>query len=235
MGKVITSVKNCIENICKRISTTLVENGEDPKSFQLQIMGYRNYNAPPDKILEYSGWSSDGTRLRDFLDNLEAKWGMHNEAIEIGFQHIMHNINNKDDEVSSVILIGDRAPNTREEVCTKRKKGDKFLGFGDCYDWDKHPLYNTPMYYEDQLAFFISNGIKIDAFYLDKQAKDSFELITKKTKGSCHYLDVRDVNKSTQTLIDLVCEKVLIAAGTDSQVNGTKLLKVYKKKFGHTK
>ena len=229
MGSLIAQLKNCIEEVCKRISITLKDNNKDPKSFRLQIMGYRNYNAPRDKILEYSGWSSDGTRLREFLANLKANWGVNNEAIEIGFQHIIDcEKESKNDQVSNVILIGDRPPNSKEEVLSKRTKNNVNNGyFNERYDWDTDPLYEKPVFCEEQLEFFQSKGIKIHTVYLEKQAKESFESIAKKTGGLCDYLDVSDVRKSSQMLTDLVCEEVLMVA----QVDGSKLVRSYRNKI----
>ena len=228
MGPLITTAKTCVVNMCQRISSILEENGRDARSFQLKIVGYRNYDAPSSDIVKYSGWSSDAQKLKTFLDNLVASYGWGREAVEIGFQHIIHTIKDQKDEVSDIILIGDAAPNTKEDVIRKRKKREK--------EWNEDDFYKTQCYYQDQLDFFKEKKIAIHTFYLklekakqkEKETKKAFETIANKTGGSCASLDMKNEEASSNTLTDIVCVRVLHAAGGDV------LVQEYTSKFVHT-
>ena len=141
MAPLLQAAKFGVHTMFERVSSILKANNRDPKSFSLQFIVYRNYNAPPDELLEYSGWSNDPNDLKKFLDGVKASYGWGNEAIEIAFEHVNCLINEKGDNISQIILIGDAPPNTREQVKFKREKASLMHGQDKKY-WKKTKFEN---------------------------------------------------------------------------------------------
>ena len=46
----------------EQVGEILMDNHKDAKSFQIQFMAYRSYNAPINLLLEVSGWSNNSTQ-----------------------------------------------------------------------------------------------------------------------------------------------------------------------------
>ena len=217
MGDLLHKTKTSISAMINRISLILQENNMDPKSFELQFVAYRNYNAPWEKLLEYSGWSSDANELIKFISGIKANYGMGNEAIEIAFNYINELINKEKDDISQIILIGDRAPNTKEDVQHKRAKREEKY-------WQTTKFSNAT-YWEDELKNITKHQVPVHAFYLDEKAKACFSQIAKRTNGKCGKLDINS-NRGGQALTDLVSKQVLLSSGGDD------LVRAYDKKFG---
>ena len=118
MGHLIDKTKKTIEKMFERIAAVLNENNVKDKSFQIKIAVYRNYNSSEDKIFQGSTWESKPQNLFKFLKSIDVEDGWDNEAIEIGLFHA-----NREHHLSQIILIGDAAPNSKEEVKFKRSNG----------------------------------------------------------------------------------------------------------------
>lgn len=115
------------------------------------------------------------------------------------------------------------APNTREETDNKRR--------GE--DWSGTP-YETPTYFEDELEKIISNGIKVNGFYLDSffsSAQSSFEDIAARTSGKSAQLLIDDERGADQ-LIDLLSEIMMRAVSKGDVSKGDELVQVYREMFG---
>ncbi len=80
----------------------------------IQIAVYRNYNAPLNMLLQYSGWNTKPLDLKNFMNNVKADYGLGEEAIECGLLFANEEADQPKDEIplSQVFLIGDAAPNT---------------------------------------------------------------------------------------------------------------------------
>ena len=210
MGSLLLKAKHTTSEMFVRISSILESHFMDPKSFELQFIAYRNYNAPPEKLLEYSGWCSDATQLTQFLNGIDASYGWGNEAIEIAFNHVNYLMDEKNDDISQIILIGDAGPNTRNDVKTKRTR----RGENECWKTSK---FSNATYWEDELNGIIDKKIKINAFYLKPSAQAPFEEIGKRAGGICDCLDI-DSKQGAETLTHLVSRSVLAASGGDDLV-----------------
>ena len=148
MGDVIGGCKNTIERMitraCRIINEVRLKKGltdADAPSFQVQFVAYRNYNAPApgrdmNPILEVSKWDSRHEVLAQFLGPIEADYGMGNEAIELGFQHVNKELAKEAADIDKgldpprikqVILVGDVPPNTPQEVVARRlRRGEEY-------------------------------------------------------------------------------------------------------------
>jgi len=214
MSGLITQGKNTVQEMFKRISYILTQNNMDPKCFQLQFVAYRNYNAPESELLRASGWCDDPIELNKFLFNIQASYGIGtNEAVEIALSYM-----NQDPNVSEIIIIGDACANTKDEVKTKRQ-GEQG---GEQY-WAK-TKFNTPVYFEEEIALLKHKNIKVNAFYLADYAKNDFNKMASLTGGIFEYLDINSP-KGAELLTGLVSKRVLNATG------GDKLVKAYEQKF----
>lgn len=82
-------------------------------------MLYRNYNSNAEQILESTAFQNTAEHLKNFLQKVSPSGGWGNEAIQI----FMQAVNKSPYKIDQVILIGDAAANTIEEV--KIKRGEK--------------------------------------------------------------------------------------------------------------
>jgi len=116
MSQILNATKDAVGEMFSRAGEIIEEHlGKGSDKFEMQFAVYRNYSSGPAKLLESSPWKSNPEDLRDFLKTATASGGQGNEAIEIGFWHA-----NQQADVKRVILIGDAAGNTDEDVKTKR-------------------------------------------------------------------------------------------------------------------
>jgi hypothetical protein len=197
MDHLINKTKKTIEKMFERITHVLEENNIRDKSFQIKIAIYRNYNSPEDKIYQGSTWESKPQNLVQFLKMIDVEGGLINEAIEIGLFHA-----NRETDLSQVILIGDAAPNTIEEVKSKRNNGT----YADV--WKNSIVYQEPTFYMDELQILKSKNIIVHAFYVDKRAQTSFEGIANETNGTSKYLNIKS-NRGSDDLMNLVNVEIL--------------------------
>jgi len=199
MSHLLQATKNTIGEMFSRISEILKLNGKDEGCFCLQLIAYRNYNAPAEELLIHSSFSSDSTVLRDFLQKVYAGYGWGNEAIEVAFAHVA-----EQEDVTSVILIGDAAANEKADVPFK-KSNDKGLPY-----WQA-TQYSQDIYYEDELQKLIQKNIRVHTFYLADRAKTCFSKIAKISNGVCEMLDISQPKNGAESLIGVISEQVLAA------------------------
>ena len=222
MSHLIQNAKNTVEEMFRRISSILESKDIDPQCFQIQFIAYRNYDAPPSELLRFSGWYSDATKLRTFLDQIKANYGWGtNEAVEVALQHVRLMIENNGDDVTELILIGDAGCNTKDEVNTKRERRKD--------EWNESKSFKNATFFLNEVQFFQSEGIKIHTCALAMYAQKDFETIAKQTGGVYQVLSIDDTSKSGEKLTDLVAQHVLNAKG------GKELVTLYKQKFMHVK
>jgi len=212
MGSLLGKTKQKIREMFKRIRGILKENGHDPNSFEIQMVAYRNYNAPASDLLLYSGWQNDPSSLDKWLSTVNPAYGWRNEAVEVSLQFV-----HEDQNVNEVIVIGDAAPNTKQETDYKRKNGNQ--------QW-KGGAFETAVYFDDQLQKIKDRGLKINSFYLREGAKQSFQNMANVTGGNCEKLDIDSANGAEQ-LTGLISKAVLKVCGGDA------LVQAYDAKFTH--
>ncbi len=126
---------------------------------------------------------------------------------------------NQEEKLSQIILIGDAAPNTKEEVKAKR---DKFA-----YIWNGS-RFNPPTFYLNELASLKDKKIPVHGFYVAENAKKSFQEIAAFTDGKSEKLDINS-QQGSEILTNLVNIEVLRNIGGTQR--GNDLVNAYKTKF----
>lgn len=216
MSDLFEDTKNCINSVFKRTKEMLTEKKIN-KNFYINIGLYRNYSSGKNQIYESSGWCCDVKEIEIFLINQGVSGGQGNEAIEVALHNLNLHLNSSDLNIQNAILIGDAAPNTKEEVKKNKKPMLKdFVGTN----------YEKDLYYEFELEKIINSKVKIDTYYLDNRAKESFGEIANKTNGKCEFLDIKDP-KSKEILTGIFSTTVL------KEIGGEELVKDYFKKYSY--
>lgn len=99
MGPFIQLAKGAVKQLFQNMNKIVTESDANTE-ISVKYMLYRNYNAPPDKLLVESYWevlSDNPSRLFNFMDSgsCKAEYGIDEEAVEVGFARIVE----EDDEV----------------------------------------------------------------------------------------------------------------------------------------
>jgi hypothetical protein len=215
MSACLRNAKQSVSKMFERAYDILQSEGV-AGAFEMQFAAYRNYNAPPEQLLQYSPWSSRPNDLQQFLDTVSPCYGMGNEAIEIALWHV--NQQHAIDPVGQVVIIGDMPPNTPEEVLHKRQERS-WVGTN----------FDVPTDFVVELAELVRNEIKVHAFYVDSDARAAFELMSQQSGGEPNYLDV-DSPQAGEELTDLVTRHILAQQGGESK--GAILVAAYDAKYG---
>ena len=126
---------------------------------------------------------------------------------------------NQEEKISQIILIGDAAPNTKEEVIAKRNKF--------AYIWNTS-RFNPPTFYLNELAELKTKNIPVHGFYVAENAKKSFQEMASFTNGKSEKLDINSPQGS-EILTNLVNIEVLRNIGGSQR--GNDLVNAYKTKF----
>lgn len=230
MTSMIELTKDCIKKMFQNMNKIAVEeNFVDEISVQFMI--YRNYNAPPESLLEETAWevlSDNPSRLYTFMDTVEAEYGWGSEAIEVGLARVVEQITKENKRIGQIVLIGDREANDRDEVVEKRKKRE--------HDWLSSGRYAEPVFYDDEIQKLKDLNVKVNCFYLTthieeekekcftEQTKSCFEEISNCTGGVCQELKI-DASDASDKLTHVVSVSTLRAAGGDD------LASAYRKAF----
>ncbi|KAK3241914.1 hypothetical protein CYMTET_48360 [Cymbomonas tetramitiformis] len=177
-------------------------------TFEMQFAAFRNYNAPPGKLLEASPWESSPEGLSSFIAKVDAGYGWGNEAIEIGLQHA--NREHRRQPITQVILIGDACPNTSDEVHWKRE--------GSRTEWSGIEDYCVPTHWMEEASLLTAQGVPIHAFHVDEVAEEAFQAIAESTGG-------RNGPLSISSLTDVVTKQIL------ENIGGEQLVQAYDATF----
>jgi len=210
-------VKMQVGDLFKRIATVLDQQNVT-KGFEMQVAGYRNYNAPAELLLEHSPWSARPEDLLPHLKQLEVSFGWQDEAIEAAFIHL--ETETKLVPVTQVILIGDRGAQTAEEVRQKREIGHSADGKTSAQYWEDARLPWMPeglgvaTSAEDVIQRMRTNMmfVPVHAYYVDRKAQSSFESIATMTDGTSGFLDINQEG-AAENLVGLVCTQILETLG----------------------
>ena len=93
MGPFLQLAKGAVKQLFQNLNKIVTESGSNME-LSIQYMVYRNYNAPPEKLLVESHWevlSDNPSRLFNFMDSglFNAEYGIDEEAVEVGFARIV--------------------------------------------------------------------------------------------------------------------------------------------------
>ena len=223
MSAVLTKAKNTVKTMFTE-ALQVLEKNNITSAFEMQFAVYRNYNAPDPELLQYSGWEHDPTNLFQFMDTVQANYGLGNEAVEVGFWHANNELAAfKRDERLQVILIGDVPPNNEMEVSTRREDNNG----GESY-WSG-TRFRLKTHYSRELARLKNAGVTVHAFYVHDCARTAFESIAREGGGECKELDI-NTGTGAETLTGLVTERI-IDATAGGGAEGQRLIADYRQMF----
>lgn len=97
----------------------------------LQFAVYRNYSSPVNLLMQHSAWESDPKSLRKFMEGISVSGGINEEAVEIGLQHALVEVeagNENSIPLRQVFLIGDAPANPTNTVLNRRGGQNKWVG-----------------------------------------------------------------------------------------------------------
>eukprot|EP01090_Pellita_catalonica_P021864 TRINITY_DN8299_c0_g1_i1.p1 TRINITY_DN8299_c0_g1~~TRINITY_DN8299_c0_g1_i1.p1 ORF type:complete len:571 (-),score=129.57 TRINITY_DN8299_c0_g1_i1:14-1606(-) len=197
------AIMDMVNNVRQTVAEFNSKQSEQINSdFELQFVLYRNYNSAPADILVVGPWDSDPVTLHQFLSPKTVSGGNGNEALEVALHHAVQ-VSESKHGLSQVVLIGDAPPNTKEEVA--RKRGNK---------WDSEPGFETPLYWEDEVAKLKEKECKVMAFYVKKnKAVKAFKDIVVAAGGveeNAQFLDVnRDAKNASALLANTISKEIL--------------------------
>jgi len=228
-GILLECGKKTIWHVFKRAKEVLLEEGANPDCFEFQIVFYRNYGSGKDKILEASNWVKKPDDLKTFMDKKQTSGGQGNEAIEIGLWHA--NRQHDNNPITQIMIIGDSAPNTEDDVMNKRESycaglivGHLTGNKGEAY-W-ANTVYNKPTFYRKELAELKAKNVKIYSYHVidENSVKTCFQEIATEPK-KCQFLDVNNAAKGANDLLDTLARVIL------NDIVGEKFEAKYLQKF----
>mmetsp|Transcript_16855 Transcript_16855/g.23104 ORF Transcript_16855/g.23104 Transcript_16855/m.23104 type:complete len:1104 (+) Transcript_16855:4065-7376(+) len=216
MGPFIQLAKGAVKQLFQNMNKIVIENNAKTEIY-VKYMLYRNYNAPPDKLLVESSWevlSDNPSRLFNFMDSslCKAEYGIAEEAVEVGFARIVE----EDDEehIDQVVLIGDVPANPVSQIESRRSSYK--------INW-RSTRFEQPVNYIDEMNKLKTKDISVSTFYLTDYARVNFEEIAEFTGGACFHLNVKDADAATN-LTNVVAQRALKAGGEE-------LVSAYRKTF----
>ena len=202
MKPVFDAVRETLDQLLRGIGLILEMQGIE-RGFEINIVGYRNYDKDADHLITISGWkdSSDSDKLKDFLENIHIGSGDSThfklrdgeEAIEVALAYANEEF--KKDSRSAVMITGDAPPHPKNKVKKMReeikgeaywKKERSFMRY--CTDFEaevqKLKSANIPVH---------TNALhKINAL---KEPYNDFRKIAKDTGGKYTLLDFNTSEK----------------------------------------
>eukprot|EP01041_Mallomonas_annulata_P002329 gene2329-4529_t len=217
MSQLLQKCKNTVQTMFERLETVLQAKNRKA-NIEMQYVMYRNYSSGTDKLLEFSSWESDPMNLRMFMDSIGVSGGQGNEAIEVALHHAC--VEDDNQKIHQIILIGDRPPNTDEEIIEKRS----FCG----EEYWSRTKFATPTNARSEVIKIRNKNIPVHAFYVKQYAQIFFEKISSATGGRCEELQIHS-DRGSEQLIDLMSEEVLRTVGGKELVD--EYQKMYKKGF----
>ncbi len=212
MGGLIKMAKLKVKEVFIRTLESLREKKLNLDIFQIRFVAYRSCYSK-ENIYQESPWTNTSAVLQSFMNGVKASGGCGPEDLQVALQMV-------DDSVQSVILIGDAPPTPVSKVLGRRARYH-----GEHY-WSG-TKFATPTDYIKESNRLKGLGIKVNTFYLEDRAKDTFEEIAKITDGVSYKLDVNS-SSGADELLSCVTQLVLEKVGDE---NGIDLLSGYKAKY----
>jgi hypothetical protein len=227
MESMIQLTKHAVKTMFQNMNKILKEQNFSAE-ISVQFMVYRNYNAPPESLLEESAWevlSDNPSRLYSFMDTVDPSYGWGSEAVEVGLARVVEQITKEKKQIGQIILIGDREANDRDKVLEKRNESK--------HDWLSSGRFAELVFYKDEIQKLKDLNVRVNCFYLTEsflthanteKAKSCFEEISNCTGGVCQELKI-DAPDASDKLTHVVSVSTLRAAGGDG------LASAYRKAF----
>jgi len=212
MGSCLTQCKILIQKTIPKLVSFLNKNGIDSESFEIQVIAYRNYNAPAEKILEYCPFTSNQNDLTNFIDSLKPGHGWGPEAVEVAFKQL----NYQGTKPNIIMLMADAPAQSKQDIIGKRKH--KQHSKGERYWSQARSGFFTHLDWKEELDIFMKENkdTNIFSFYLPNPkegnnfAKKNFDEIAKIGNGKSMYLNVNNQKQSVDTLQGALSETLLL-------------------------
>ena len=226
MRNLLESGKKTINRVFRRAKEVLIDEGANPNCFEFQIAFYRNYGSGKDKILEASNWVKKPDDLQTFMNQNKTSGGQGNEAIEIGLWHCNKEHDTK--PITQIMIIGDAAPNTEENIRRNRENYGCYNIFNSNKgeDYWKDTQYHTPTYFKKELTELMAKNVKTYPFYVsdNNDLKNAFQELA--SNGiTCKFLDVNNAANGAEDLVDTLAKVIL------NDIGGEKFQRKYDQKF----
>jgi len=208
MSGVITKSKHTVKTMFERMHSVIEAKG-GTATLEIQFACYRNYDCSLEMLLQVSPWETNPDNLRKFMDSISAYGGTHwEEAIEIALFHAVSEHDAR--PIDQVILIGDAAPNTREQVAAGRARAPYLV----------QSRFKVPTFYTEQLAELRKRGIPVHAYFVYPSARESFRGISSLAApgGRSEELLINSPQGHEQ-LTNLIAEEILRKVGGDELVS----------------
>lgn len=217
MSLLLAKAKNTINEMFTRAYDVIDEKAPGAV-FDVQMVVYRNYNCNADSLLQSTAFESSPEALRTFLSTVSAAGGCGREALEIAFHHV-NDVISAGTRVSQVVMLGDRGPNSKQEVERNRR-----ANHGEQY-WAT-TKYATQTHFQAEVVKLKAQSVPIHCFYVVKggDAETDFQTISSQTGGESDFLDVNASDGAAQ-LTHVVTKRIL------GSVGGQELVKAYEDKY----
>lgn len=205
MHRTLHAVKVKVVDMFTEVLATL-QAAEVPGRFELMVGVYRSYNSyhpSLDKLFLHSSWTAEPDVIQDFLSDpkcnaMEGDMIDGFEAIEVALQFV-NDHRELCDNTTQVILIGDMPPcKTLDDVRAKRKR-NAFL---------ESSKYSQETWWEAECEKLAARQIPVQAFYVNRFARNGFSKIAEATGGVAKELDMRS-ESGADILKSFVCESLL--------------------------
>jgi hypothetical protein len=224
MSHLLQKAKATVSQTFDRASKVLSNQGIK-SGFQLQFAVYRNYNSPPDELLQCSTWESSPQGIDTFMKTIDVAGGWGNEAIEIGLWHANQELDQHPDDKFEVIIIGDAPANTEPEVTAKRAKGN----------WAS-TKFSRPCYWEKEMEALKSKKVRVNTFYVKNKQETVANFTAIRNAGHpggrCEFLDVNSPI-GAEMLTSFITTTILSNVGGDEK--GKELVEKYEAMFPVTR
>ena len=167
MYSCLNQCKIVIQKTIPKLVSFLKSKSIDSDSFEIQVIAYRNYNAPSDAILEFCPFTSNENELTNFVHSLTPEYGQGAEAVEVAFKQL----NRQKKKPNIVMLMADAPANSKADIKTLRQS------YGEEYwRYSRNGLFTDLDWKQELDKFMRGNGnTNVFCFYLENRAKANFQ------------------------------------------------------------
>ena len=204
MRPVFDAVRETLDQLICGIGLILEMQGIE-RGFEINIVGYRNYDKDADHLITISGWkdSSDSDKLKDFLKGIRIESGnpdfrryrQGEEAIEVALAYANEEFEKEKDSCGAVMIIGDAPPLPKHKVKDMREKN-----MGEAYWKKERSFMRYCTDFEAEVQKLVSRNIPVHTNALHKinalkEPYNDFQKIAKDTGGKYTLLDFNTSEK----------------------------------------
>jgi hypothetical protein len=193
-GKTQESIRTMLERISE------ISGGSG--NIEVKWLAFRDYEHERSKVIEASPWTDDPASLVKFVGSIRCMSGIGcdwPEAVEAALSYAN---NDPKQQATRVLLIGDAPPHYEskgQEIANLKVHASNLEDGG----YMAGGVLSTD--YREECTRLNEKKIRVFSFYLDDDAKESFEEIAKLTGGESKKLDC----KNAELLVHAVCETAL--------------------------